>query len=174
MTKWYEKHYSNPYPDFKKCEELAAKGKVNVNQVKQWFVNVRRRTHNQFRRRRATVQKNNQEKYDEKNENIYGNSSETRTSDSGSSAFLPCQYLSYDLLNQQINTDSTIRYYRNNQLLCEQLQHQSKQQNSNLSSSDSYSYSYPNTSTPIISQNFCSSNYSNQVYLMNHGDYFNY
>ena len=53
MTKWYDSHYTNPYPSFKDCEDLASAGKVSINQVKQWFVNIRRRTHNQFRKRRS-------------------------------------------------------------------------------------------------------------------------
>ena len=57
MTTWYERNYSNPYPTFKECENLAVAGGVSVNQVKQWFVNVRRRTHNQFRKRRSNSNK---------------------------------------------------------------------------------------------------------------------
>jgi hypothetical protein len=57
MTEWYDQHYTNPYPSFKDCEDLALAGKVSVNQVKQWFVNVRRRTHNQFRKRRTNTTK---------------------------------------------------------------------------------------------------------------------
>ena len=57
MTVWYDAHYTNPYPTFKDCEDLAEAGKVSINQVKQWFVNVRRRTQNQFRKRRSNVTK---------------------------------------------------------------------------------------------------------------------
>ena len=53
MTAWYDKHYTNPYPSFKDFEELASAGRVSIKQVKQWFVNVRRRTYNQFRKRRT-------------------------------------------------------------------------------------------------------------------------
>ena len=52
MTAWYDKHYSNPYPSFRDTEQLARDGCITVGQVKQWFVNVRRRTHNQFRMKR--------------------------------------------------------------------------------------------------------------------------
>jgi hypothetical protein len=53
MTKWYEDHYTNPYPTYRECEILAEAGMVSINQVKQWFVNVRRRSQNEFRRKRA-------------------------------------------------------------------------------------------------------------------------
>ena len=52
MTNWYDKHYTNPYPTFRDCEIMAGAGNITVNQVKQWFVNIRRRTGNQFRRKR--------------------------------------------------------------------------------------------------------------------------
>lgn len=54
MTEWYDRHYSNPYPTYRDCEMLAQKGNISINQVKQWFVNVRRRTQNQFRKTRDT------------------------------------------------------------------------------------------------------------------------
>ena len=57
MTDWYDRHYSNPYPTFRDCEMLANSGCITINQVKQWFVNVRRRTQNQFRRKRDNTQK---------------------------------------------------------------------------------------------------------------------
>ena len=50
MTEWYDKNYSYPYPTYRDCEHLANAGQITINQVKQWFVNVRRRTQNQFRR----------------------------------------------------------------------------------------------------------------------------
>lgn len=52
MTTWYDKHYTNPYPTYRDCEIMASSGQITVNQVKQWFVNIRRRTGNQFRRKR--------------------------------------------------------------------------------------------------------------------------
>ncbi|CAF0864362.1 unnamed protein product [Brachionus calyciflorus] len=54
MTEWYDRHYSNPYPTYRDCEMLAQMGGITVSQVKQWFVNVRRRTQNQFRKIRDT------------------------------------------------------------------------------------------------------------------------
>lgn len=54
MTEWYDRHYANPYPTYRDCEMLATKGNISINQVKQWFVNVRRRTQNQFRKTRDT------------------------------------------------------------------------------------------------------------------------
>lgn len=54
MTEWYDRHYSNPYPTYRDCEMLAQQGNITINQVKQWFVNVRRRTQNQFRKTRDT------------------------------------------------------------------------------------------------------------------------
>jgi hypothetical protein len=53
MTKWYDEHYTNPYPTYRDCEMLAEAGMVSINQVKQWFVNIRRRTQNEFRRKRT-------------------------------------------------------------------------------------------------------------------------
>ena len=50
MTEWYDKNYSYPYPTYRDCEHLANTGQITISQVKQWFVNVRRRTQNQFRR----------------------------------------------------------------------------------------------------------------------------
>jgi hypothetical protein len=64
MTSWYDLHYSNPYPTFRECEQLAQTGGITTNQVKQWFVNVRRRTHNQFRKRRETKQQKHQQSID--------------------------------------------------------------------------------------------------------------
>jgi len=52
MNSWYEKHYSNPYPTYREFEMLANMAGITVNQVKQWLVNVRRRTKNEFRRTR--------------------------------------------------------------------------------------------------------------------------
>jgi hypothetical protein len=57
MTAWYDKHYANPYPTYREFEQLAIAGSITVNQVKQWFVNVRRRTHNQFRKKRDSIKK---------------------------------------------------------------------------------------------------------------------
>jgi hypothetical protein len=57
MTAWYDKHYANPYPTYREFEQLAIAGSITINQVKQWFVNVRRRTHNQFRKKRDAVKK---------------------------------------------------------------------------------------------------------------------
>lgn len=50
MTRWYENHYTDPYPSFRDYEYMSKNGNITVNQAKQWFVNVRRRTKNQFRR----------------------------------------------------------------------------------------------------------------------------
>lgn len=52
MTEWYDKHYEHPYPTYREFELLAERGLITVNQVKQWFVNVRRRTQNAFRKKR--------------------------------------------------------------------------------------------------------------------------
>ena len=52
MTEWYDKHYEHPYPSYREFELLAERGLITVNQVKQWFVNVRRRTQNAFRKKR--------------------------------------------------------------------------------------------------------------------------
>lgn len=54
MTEWYDRHYSNPYPTYRDCEQLAQRSSITINQVKQWFVNVRRRTQNEFRKTRDT------------------------------------------------------------------------------------------------------------------------
>ena len=54
MTQWYDKNYIDPYPTFRDCEILASNGNITIEQVKQWFVNVRRRTQNQFRKQRAS------------------------------------------------------------------------------------------------------------------------
>ena len=52
MTAWYNLNYTSPYPTFRDCEQMAHDGKISINQVKQWFVNVRRRTQNEFRIKR--------------------------------------------------------------------------------------------------------------------------
>lgn len=64
MTAWYDQHYIDPYPSYRDYEQMAKLGNITVTQVKQWFINVRRRTHNQFRKKRATRQnlKSEQEK----------------------------------------------------------------------------------------------------------------
>ena len=49
MTQWYDKNYNSPYPSFRECEQMANDGGISINQVKQWFVNVRRRTQNKNR-----------------------------------------------------------------------------------------------------------------------------
>ena len=55
MHEWYMGHYASPYPTPREFELMAAQGNINVNQVKQWFVNIRRRTKNEFRRKRGSV-----------------------------------------------------------------------------------------------------------------------
>ena len=152
MTKWYEKHYTHPYPILKECEELAKKGKISVKQVKQWFVNVRRRTHNQFRKCRKGSEKNKKE---------------TFIKEVGSTSYYKIQtndtreYSPYEILNENVETNSLI-YYKNHNFYQEQ--HPSL--NKFSSAIDNYSYGYyPASSTPI---NFCSSNYNNQLnYLLN-------
>ena len=54
MTQWYDRNYTDPYPTFRDCEILASNGNITIEQVKQWFVNVRRRTQNQFRKQRTS------------------------------------------------------------------------------------------------------------------------
>jgi len=54
MTQWYDKNYNSPYPSFRECEQMAIDGCISINQVKQWFVNVRRRTQNKNRITRTT------------------------------------------------------------------------------------------------------------------------
>jgi hypothetical protein len=49
MTVWYDENYNSPYPSFRECEQMAIDGGISINQVKQWFVNVRRRTQNKNR-----------------------------------------------------------------------------------------------------------------------------
>ncbi len=53
MTAWYDQHYIDPYPSYRDYEQMAKHGNITIAQVKQWFINVRRRTHNQFRKKRA-------------------------------------------------------------------------------------------------------------------------
>ncbi len=60
MNNWYEKNYTNPYPNYREFEMLATMGQITINQVKQWFVNVRRRTKNEFRRKRDPYKSYNQ------------------------------------------------------------------------------------------------------------------
>ena len=83
MTVWYDAHYTNPYPTFKDCEDLADAGKVSINQVKQWFVNVRRRTQNQFRKRRSNVTKRSNRKDDSNQEEILRSLTVSSSEDSG-------------------------------------------------------------------------------------------
>lgn len=52
MTQWYHLHYAYPYPNNHETERLAELGGITRNQVKQWFVNIRRRTENPARIRR--------------------------------------------------------------------------------------------------------------------------
>lgn len=54
MTKWYEANYTNPYPTYTDSEEMATNGNISLSQVKQWFVNTRRRTQNQYRKKRSS------------------------------------------------------------------------------------------------------------------------
>jgi len=54
MTEWYDRHYTNPYPSYRDVEIMASHGEITTVQVKQWFVNTRRRTKNQFRRQNST------------------------------------------------------------------------------------------------------------------------
>ena len=57
MTKWYDQNYASPYPTYRDIEHMANTGCISIAQVKQWFVNVRRRTQNKYRntRERRTV-----------------------------------------------------------------------------------------------------------------------
>ena len=71
MTQWYAKHYSNPYPSFRDCELMANQGQITLNQVKQWFVNVRRRTQNEFRKKRCPYDTKNKRKLTDDNNQIY-------------------------------------------------------------------------------------------------------
>ncbi len=71
MTQWYDRNYSNPYPTFRDCEILASNGNITIEQVKQWFVNVRRRTQNQFRKQRTSYNyKRKSTESDENEENL--------------------------------------------------------------------------------------------------------
>lgn len=72
MTIWYDKHYVDPYPSFRDCEIMANNGGISVNQVKQWFVNIRRRTQNQFRRSnvRSKQKRREEENIDYEEENV--------------------------------------------------------------------------------------------------------
>ncbi len=54
MTEWYDRNYTNPYPSYREFELMASQGGITTNQVKQWFVNTRRRTKNEFRRQNMT------------------------------------------------------------------------------------------------------------------------
>jgi hypothetical protein len=57
MTQWYDRHYANPYPNYRELEMMSQAGGITINQVKQWFVNVRRRTQNIFRKKREIKQR---------------------------------------------------------------------------------------------------------------------
>ena len=53
MITWYERNYTNPYPEYRDLELMAKSGSITIPQVKQWFVNIRRRTANEFRKTRV-------------------------------------------------------------------------------------------------------------------------
>ena len=153
MTRWYEQHYTNPYPMLKECEELAELGKVTVSQVKQWFVNVRRRTHNQYRKRRATNDKTIKESFSVSKLNDCSIScTESQTNDSH-------EYSSYDLVNQDEEKNPLIRYNSNQNFY---------QQQQQLNNSPSIiGINYFNNSTQ-------SSNYDYQLnYLINQQNFLN-
>ena len=57
MTQWYEKNYTSPYPSYRDCEQMASSGAISIAQVKQWFVNIRRRTQNKFRNKQERLTK---------------------------------------------------------------------------------------------------------------------
>jgi hypothetical protein len=142
MTKWYEEHYTNPYPMLKECEELAELGNVTVSQVKQWFVNVRRRTHNQYRKRRATNDRSNKESIIHKVQDSSIGFSETLTNDS----FVTHEYSPYEIINQD-EEKNPFSCYKSNQSL-----HQKSQQSS-ISPSNSLNY-YENSPASIMTQNY--------------------
>ena len=54
MFSRYKRNYQNPYPTYREIELMAQRGSISITQVKQWFVNIRRRTGNQFRKKRDT------------------------------------------------------------------------------------------------------------------------
>ena len=60
MTNWYDLNYTNPYPTFPEIEYMATQGQITINQVKQWFVNIRRRTQNEYRKKRTNLKKTKQ------------------------------------------------------------------------------------------------------------------
>jgi hypothetical protein len=101
MKRWYDEHYSNPYPTYRDCEMLAEAGNITVNQVKQWFVNVRRRSHNEFRRRRTTKQRNNSESLDDFLRNITNQESHKKDDSDESKLFDEYNALSKGLLQQE-------------------------------------------------------------------------
>ena len=46
MEEWYESHLDHPYPTTTVIDQLAAKGNINIEQVKKWFANKRNRNNN--------------------------------------------------------------------------------------------------------------------------------
>jgi hypothetical protein len=169
MTEWYEINYTNPYPNVKECEELAAKGKVSINQVKQWFVNVRRRTHNQYRRRRTVnvrKEKECEKKYELSTNDNYKEAAQTNDSGYSSSRMFQNNSNSmYDTSNQSIDYEN----YSSNYCSWNNNQNSTNQQFN--SPAGNYNYYFANSSTPILSQNLSSKNHNFSNFQSNYNTY---
>ena len=155
MTEWYDQHYTNPYPSFKDCEDLASAGKVSINQVKQWFVNVRRRTQNKYRKRRTNTT-NKKIRTDDSNQEVLKSLSSVSSDDSGISN-------SKEIIDQSILNKSTSPYTVSNQkcyAMPNYSNHNYNNQNYTPNNSQFYNQSYDSpklqysnynyTSTPVV------------------------
>jgi hypothetical protein len=127
MTVWYDRNYSHPYPQYRELEQMAHAGSITINQVKQWFVNIRRRTENQYRKKREIYSRNAKPNYETSNINSHQNTL-SPVKDSSFEQINSNNYGHYESLNEVYpfnNNDST--------------QHLE-------TSTDSYSYVSPNIS----------------------------
>lgn len=163
MTEWYDKNYTSPYPTFRDCEQMANDGCITISQVKQWFVNVRRRTQNKFRiKREKNLNK------DETNEQYFYNQYNYNNE-----PITPC-FNSYNNYSYNQTTPSNILYSYNNNT--SSISPSSFNSSINLSSPSSF---YSNQSSINYSPNqFLQMSYSNidssfnSSYGINNNGYF--
>ena len=175
MTQWYAKHYSNPYPSFRDCEMMANQGQITLNQVKQWFVNVRRRTQNEFRKKRCPYDTKNKRKLSDENNQIYEELNQPKKIKNESfpqsqiNAGYNFESYSANIYNQyQLTVDSPIKPTN-----CNQSSFDSTPQTSNVVDNYAYSnyynqyttgYNYCSQSSPSISTSSNNSSNNSMYY----------
>jgi hypothetical protein len=175
MTQWYDRNYSHPYPQYRELEQMALAGCITINQVKQWFVNIRRRTENQYRKKRDNTVGNRKRARSTKqvdqddesstqlqiNEQVNFNYSEDSLIQSG---------------EKEVECDLTINYnigycssYEQTKLFNDYYSSKLGSPNNSYSSADSsYSSAYSTSVSPTINSAYSPSQYySSNFYLSN-------